>query len=350
MEDRKPAGWADEPTGGKTLRSAAERPNVSVLVPLKDEAPTLGPLYDQIRAVMEREGLAFEILFLDDGSTDDSPQVLRRLAGKDPRVRVFNLRRNFGKAAALSIGFTEARGAAIVTIDADLQDDPQEIPRLLVQLRNGYDLASGWKQKRRDRFSRRFASRVFNWMTRKLSGMNLHDFNCGLKAYSTECARELAPALRGELHRYLPVLAHARGFRVTEVRVRHRKRENGRSRYGMERYTRGLLDLLTATFLTKYSLRPMHIFGGVGLILFVPGAIALGYLVVIRLAGQPIGGRPLLVLAGVLCITGLQLLLFGMLAEMLATTRNADVPYTRVVVLDDTDAEEETQVAHLHES
>jgi glycosyltransferase involved in cell wall biosynthesis len=315
-------------------------PRVSVVVPLFNEAPTLQPLYEVVRSVCDREGLSFEIVYVDDGSEDGSLAVLTQLARLDSRVRVIRLRRNFGKAAALSTGFRAARGRSIITMDADLQDDPEEIPRLLARLSDGYGVVSGWKRSRHDPLSRRVASKVFNWATRRMSRVKLHDFNCGLKAYTNECAKDIAPACYGELHRYLPVLAFYKGFAVAEMEVNHRERTNGRSRYGLERYARGFLDLLTAVFMSRYTRRPMHVFGGIGLLLFVPGSLALVWLVTLKLIfGQAIGGRPLLILGAVLCVIGIQLMLTGLLAEMISAPRAAEVPYSPVIVLPDEDSE-----------
>jgi glycosyltransferase involved in cell wall biosynthesis len=251
---------------------------------------------------------------------------------------VIRLRRNFGKAAALSTGFRSARGKFVVTMDADLQDDPDEIPRLLARVSDGYGVVSGWKRHRRDPVSRRLASKVFNWATRRLSRVKLHDFNCGLKAYTNECAKEIAASCYGELHRYLPVLAHYKGFAVTEMEVNHRHRSNGRSRYGLERYLRGFLDLITAVFMSRYTRRPMHVFGGLGMLLFVPGSFALLWLAVLKLVfGEVIGGRPLLIMGAVLCIAGLQLMMTGLLAEMISAPRAAEVPYSPVIVLPEED-------------
>ena len=307
-------------------------PRVSVVVPCFNEAATLEPLYDAVRDVCDSEGLSFELVFVDDGSSDGSETVLAALARRDHRVRPIRLRRNFGKAAALSVGFRSARGAAVVTMDADLQDDPAEIPRLLAPLTDGYGVVSGWKRRRKDPLSRRLASKVFNWATRKLARVKLHDFNCGLKAYSREAAREIAGSCYGELHRYLPVLAHYKGFEATEIEVNHRPRKNGRSKYGLERYARGFLDLLTAVFMSRYTRRPMHVFGGVGLLLFLPGAFALAWLGILKVVfGTFIGGRPLLIVGAGLCIAGLQLMLTGLLAEMISSHRASQVPYEPIV-------------------
>jgi len=227
------------------------------------------------------------------------------------------LRRNFGKAAALQAGFREAAGDVIVTIDGDGQDDPAEIPRLLAKLDEGFDLVSGWKAKRRDPLSRRLPSKLFNAVTSRMSGLRLHDMNCGFKAYRAEVIRGLR--IYGELHRYIPVLAHYRGFRVAELPVNHRPREHGRSRYGMERYVRGFLDLLTVTFMGRYRHRPLHLFGGLGLLFGLIGSIVLVYLAVLKLTGHAIGQRPLLTLGVLLVVVGMQLLSLGLISELITS-------------------------------
>jgi glycosyltransferase involved in cell wall biosynthesis len=314
-------------------RSAGYRVDLSVVIPLNDEEATLETLYIGVRDVCESAQITFEIIFVDDGSADDSTRILGLLARLDRRVRPIILRRNFGKAAALGTGFRAASGRAVVTMDADLQDDPREIPALLQKLDEGWGLVSGWKQRRRDPLSRRLASRIFNWATRRLSGVKLHDFNCGLKAYTNECAKEVAKNSYGELHRYLPVFAHYKGFRVTEMPVNHHERDSGRSRYGIERYLRGFLDLFTAVFISRYGRRPMHVFGTLGLLLFMPGVAILSWVVVGKLAfGQSIGGGALLVLGAVLCIVGVQLLVAGLIGEMINSQREGGVPHWSVAV------------------
>jgi glycosyltransferase involved in cell wall biosynthesis len=315
-----------------------------VVVPLYNEAPTLQPLYEAVRTVCDREGLTFELIYIDDGSEDGSLPVLTALARQDTRVRVIRLRRNFGKAAALSTGFRAARGQSVVTMDADLQDDPDEIPRLLAKLSDGFGVVSGWKRTRRDPLSRKLASKVFNWATRRLSRVKLHDFNCGIKGYTNECAKEIAASCYGELHRYLPVLAYYKGFAVTEMEVNHRERSNGRSRYGLERYFRGFLDLLTAVFMSRYTRRPMHVFGGVGMLLFVPGSLVLVWLFGLKvLFHSDLGSRPMLIMGAVLCIAGLQLMVTGLLAEMISAPKAAEVPYSPVIVLPDSAGGEGTE-------
>jgi len=232
-------------------------------------------------------------------------------------VRIVRLRRNFGKASALAAGFAEANGDVVVTIDGDGQDDPAEIGRLLAKLDEGFDLVSGWKTRRRDPWRRRIVSRVFNTVTGRVSGLRLHDLNCGLKAYRAEVLRGLR--LYGELHRFIPVLAHYRGFRVAELPVAHRPREHGRSRYGMERYLRGFFDLLTVTFMGRYRYRPLHLFGGVGLVLGLAGFVLLAYLTVVKLTGHAIGQRPLLTLGVLLVVVGIQLFSLGLVGELVTS-------------------------------
>lgn len=274
-------------------------------------------LHDELAAALDPLGRPWEAVFVDDGSGDGTFGALTRLHAAHENVRVVRLRRNFGKAAALDAGFAEASGEVIVTIDGDLQDDPAEIPRLLAKLDEGYDLVSGWKAKRRDPITRRVPSKLFNGVAGRVSGLRLHDMNCGLKAYRADVVRGMQ--LYGELHRYIPVLAHYRGYRVTEIPVNHRPREHGRSRYGVERYVRGFLDLLTVTFMGRYRHRPLHLFGGVGLLTSVLGVAILVYLTVLKLAGQAIGHRPLLTLGVLLVVVGIQFLSLGLLSELLTS-------------------------------
>ena len=290
---------------------------ISIVVPVHDEERSLEPLYEELRAVLDPLGRSWEAIFVDDGSTDSSFAALTRLHDAADNVKVVRLRRNFGKAAALAAGFRHASGDVVVTIDADLQDDPLEIPRLLAKLDEGFDLVSGWKARRRDPLRRRIMSRIFNSVTGRVSGLRLHDMNCGLKAYRAEVVRGMA--LYGELHRFIPVLAHYRGFRVAELPVHHRPREHGRSRYGMERYLRGFLDLLTVTFMGRYRHRPLHLFGGLGLVLGVLGTVILVYLTVLKALGHAIGQRPLLTLGVLLVVVGLQFFSLGLISEMVTS-------------------------------
>jgi glycosyltransferase involved in cell wall biosynthesis len=290
---------------------------ISVVVPVYDEELTLAVLYEELEAALEPLERPWEAVFVDDGSTDGSFAALTRLHAAHGNVRVVRLRRNFGKAAALAAGFAQARGDVVVTIDADLQDVPAEIPRLLAKLDEGFDLVSGLKAKRRDPWLRRALSKLFNVATSRISGLRLHDLNCGLKAYRAEVLAGLR--IYGELHRFLPVLAHYRGYRVAELAVAHRERAHGRSRYGPERYLRGFLDLLTVTFIGRYRHRPLHLFGGLGLLLGAAGVGVLAYLTVVKATGEAIGHRPLLLLGVLLVVVGLQLFSLGLLSEMVTS-------------------------------
>jgi glycosyltransferase involved in cell wall biosynthesis len=290
---------------------------LSVVVPVRNEERSVELLYDEVRAALDPLAGEWEAVFVDDGSTDGSFAALTRLHARAPNVRVVRLRRNFGKAAALAAGFRQSRGDVIVTLDADGQDDPAEIPRLLAKLEEGFDLVSGWKTKRRDPWRRRVLSRLFNAVTGRISGIRLHDMNSGLKAYRAEVVRGMP--LYGELHRFVPVLAHYRGFRVAELSVNHRAREHGRSRYGLERYLRGFFDLITVTFMGRYRHRPLHLFGGLGLALGSVGFLICLYLTVLWFAGQAIGHRPLLTLGVLLVVVGMQFLSLGLIGELITT-------------------------------
>jgi dolichol-phosphate mannosyltransferase len=290
---------------------------ISVVVPVQDEERSIALLYEELEAALQPGGEPWEAVFVDDGSTDGTFAALTRLHARTSNTKVVRLRRNFGKSTALAAGFAEADGETIVTIDGDLQDDPAEIPRLLAKLDEGFDLVSGWKTRRRDSLRRRILSRIFNAVTGRVSGLLLHDMNCGLKACRAEVVRGLA--LYGELHRFIPVLAHYRGFRIAELPVNHRPRTHGRSRYGLERYLRGFLDLLTVTFMGRYRHRPLHLFGGLGLVLGFLGTAVLAYLTVLKATGEAIGHRPLLTLGVLLVVVGLQFFSLGLLSEMVTS-------------------------------
>jgi glycosyltransferase involved in cell wall biosynthesis len=290
---------------------------ISVVVPLFNEERSLEALFREIEDALEPHGDTFEVIFVDDGSTDGSRTVLSQLHSESERIVVVHLRRNFGKAAALQAGFLEARGDVVVTIDADLQDDPAEIPQLLAKLDEGFDLVSGWKARRNDPWTRRLLSRIFNRMVAVVSGVRLHDVNCGLKAYRAEVLRGLR--LYGELHRFIPVLASYRGFRAAEIPVNHRPRPHGKSRYGLSRYLRGLFDLVSVTFMGRYRHRPLHLFGGLGAVLGLVGFVCLAYLTVIKIGGAGIGHRPLLTLGVLLVVVGIQLVSLGLLSELITS-------------------------------
>ena len=290
---------------------------ISVVVPVHDEERSVALLYEELEAALQPTGEPWETIFVDDGSTDGTFAALTRLHARTTNTRVVRLRRNFGKSAALAAGFAQAQGEVVVTIDGDLQDDPAEIPRLLAKLDEGFDLVTGWKARRKDPWRRRFVSRIFNAVTGRVSGLHLHDMNCGLKAYRAEVVRGLP--LYGELHRFIPVVAHYRGFRIAELPVNHRPRAHGSSRYGVERYIRGSLDLLTVTFMGRYRHRPLHLFGGLGLILGTLGTAILVYLTVLKATGSAIGQRPLLTLGVLLVVVGLQFFSLGLLSEMVTS-------------------------------
>jgi glycosyltransferase involved in cell wall biosynthesis len=290
---------------------------ISVVVPVHEEERTVALLFEELQAALDPLGEPWEAVFVDDGSTDGSFAALTRLHNAHDNVRVVRLRRNFGKAAALAAGFANVQGDVVVTIDADLQDDPAEIPRLLAKLDEGFDLVSGWKAHRRDPLTRRALSRIFNWVTGRVSGLRLHDLNCGLKAYRVDVVQGLR--LYGELHRFIPVLAHYRGHRIAELSVNHRPREHGRSRYGVERYLRGFLDLLTVSFIGRYRYRPLHLFGGLGLMLGTIGFGVLAYLTVLKIGGHAIGRRPLLILGVLLMVVGLQFFSLGLISELITS-------------------------------
>jgi len=296
--------------------AAPPQVEVSVLVPVLDEAATVEELALRVAAVLDRLGRSFEIVFVDDGSRDGTAERVRAARARDPRVRLVRLRRNFGKAAALSAGFDQSRGAILVTMDGDLQDDPEEIPRFLDTLeRGGLDLVSGWKRQRRDPAGKRLPSLLFNWVTRRLAQVDLHDFNCGFKAYRREVLGEIA--VYGELHRYIPVLASRRGFAVGEIEVEHHPRLHGVSKYGWDRLYKGLLDLITVLFITRYTRRPLHLFGTAGLAFLSAGFAINLYLAILWARGAHLSNRPLLLLGVLLMLLGIQVLTTGLIGEMI---------------------------------
>lgn len=298
---------------------------ISVIVPLLDEGPGLEELFHRIREVLSSLQRPFEVIFVDDGSHDDSFRVLAQLHRLDSRARAIRFRKNFGKAAALMAGFKQARGDIIITLDADLQDLPEEIPKLLEQLDKGYDLVSGWKVERRDPWTRRLASWFFNRIVAVMTGIRIHDFNSGFKCYRSEVTKEIR--LHGELHRYIPVLAAWRGFRVGEVPVDHHPRRYGHSKYGSMRAFRGFFDLITVMALTRFSRRPLHLFGLLGFALAGTGSAISFYLSLRWLMGQWLGNRPLFLTAIMLIVIGVQLVFFGLLAEMIGYATNREAPY-----------------------
>ena len=305
---------------------------LSIIVPVYNEAESLAELHGQIEQVAAQNAYDIEIIFVDDGSRDGSWAEIRQLAKTDPRVRGLRFRRNFGKAAALTAGMKAASSEILFMMDADLQDDPAEIPNFLEKMTEGFDVVNGWKVRRLDPWHKVYPSRVFNWMVSSMTGLELHDHNCGLKLFKSEVGREIR--IYGELHRFIPVLANARGFRVTEVPVNHRPRKHGESKYGFRRFLRGFLDLITVTFLTGYGQRPQHMLGAIGVVLFGIGFLQLVYLatawifmnIIPLFTPVPIGTRPLLFYSIVFTLLGSQAMSLGLLAELIVhyTSRDAD--------------------------
>jgi len=304
-------------------------PDVSIVVPVFNERPSLGLLLDECRAALDPRGITWELIFVDDGSTDGSFEEIAALQARESRARGLRLRTNLGKAAALAVGFRAARGNRLVTMDGDLQDDPAEIPRMLATLDAGADLVCGWKAERQDSLARVVASRLFNGMSRFVSGVELHDVNCGLKAYRREVATEVP--LYGELHRFIPLLAAGQGFCVTEQAVAHRPRAFGRSRYGWSRALRGAMDLITVICLTRYNRRPAHFFSLPGAALVMVGSVLCAYIAALRLVYGHIQSRhPLLIFAVLLVVVGVQLFTTGLVGEMLIDAgRRVDDDYHR---------------------
>lgn len=329
-----PAGYFAQDAEDRTTSAALD---ISLVIPLRNESASLQLLIDECRAVLDDPGRdwtalgipaateapRYEIILVDDGSTDGSFSLLREIAAQDPAIRVFRLRRNLGKATALSVGFAQASGEVVVSLDADLQDDPHEIPRMLALLDSGYDLVSGWKRKRHDSVARVVASRLFNFVVRRSSGVELHDLNSGFKVYRRGVAQDIR--IYGELHRFIPVIAAWKGYAVGEIEVAHRPRRFGRSRYGWGRAFRGMMDLVTVMFLTRFDARPAHFFSLPGAFLMSVGLVVLGYIAYLRFTyGEILGRHPLLAFGVLSVLAGLQLFTSGLLGEMLAAHSERD--------------------------
>lgn len=322
---------ANETAPGRLGAQLPDTRTLSIVVPAKDEEQSLPVLVARIVAVCAANGLTLrDVVLVDDGSTDKTWAVMTELASGNAAVQAIRLRRNFGKATALMVGIGACAGDIVISIDADLQDDPDEIPRFIEMLDAGYDLVSGWKKERHDPLSKTLPSRLFNAVTARISGVRLHDFNCGFKAYRREIFDSVE--LYGELHRYVPVLAHALGYRIAELPVRHHARRFGKSKYGVARYLRGFLDLLTVVMITRFAYRPGHLFGGIGSLFLLGGGASLTYLTGLKLfTGASIGGRPLLLFGVMVVIIGIQLILFGMLAELIISRTQRPVEARNLV-------------------
>jgi glycosyltransferase involved in cell wall biosynthesis len=292
--------------------------NISVVIPLLNEEASLRELCSELKPALKTVSEDYEIIFIDDGSTDNSFLTLEHLHKIDPKIKVIQFRKNYGKSAALTVGFKEAKGTFVFTIDSDLQDDPKDIPVFLEELNRGYDLVSGWKVKRKDSLSKILASRLFNFMTSFMSGVRIHDFNCGFKCYKREVIENIK--IYGELYRFIPVLAAWKGFKVGEIKIAHHPRRYGKSKFGLERFGRGLFDFLTILFLTKFAHRPLHFFGAAGLLLTISGLSICIYLTSLWFRGfRPIGNRPLLLLGVLLLISGIQFISIGLIGELITS-------------------------------
>ncbi|HEY9748237.1 MAG TPA: glycosyltransferase family 2 protein [Allocoleopsis sp.] len=317
------------------------QPEVSVIVPIYNEVQSLPHLIEAIATSVTENQISYEIVCVDDGSSDGSTELLKQLAQTRTDLRAVILRRNYGQTAAMSAGFKHAHGKVLITLDGDLQNDPADIPHLLARLDEGYDMVSGWRKARQDAaLTRLLPSKIANWLIGNVTGVKLHDYGCSLKAYRSELVADMN--LYGELHRFLPALAFIEGARITEIPVRHHARRFGKSKYGLGRTLRVLMDLFTIFFMKKFLTRPMHVFGTFGLASIVGGVLLGSYLTFLKLGlGQSIGDRPLLILAVVLFLAGIQLFSFGLLAELLMRTyhESQDRPIYRVREVVDAEAE-----------
>ncbi len=293
---------------------------ISIVIPAYNEEENIPVLYERLKKVLDSLGKDYEIIFVDDGSEDRTPEVLKEIAEKDKKVKVIRFRRNYGQTAAMYAGFEHAKGDVIITMDADLQNDPEDIPKLLEKMEEGYDIVSGWRKDRKDPFlSRKLPSKIANWIISKVTGVELHDYGCTLKAYRAEIAKRYR--LYGDMHRFLPALAKRFGARITEIPVRHHPRLYGRSKYGIGRTVRVILDIFLVKFLNEYITKPLYVFGGAGFFLFLAGFLIELYLTFLKLfTGADIGDRPLLILGVLLILAGIQLISTGVIAELIIRT------------------------------
>ncbi|MCK4694828.1 MAG: glycosyltransferase family 2 protein [Candidatus Cloacimonetes bacterium] len=305
---------------------------LSFIIPVFNEKESLERLYSEILENIENKD--YEIIFIDDGSSDNSFNIMERLAKRDKRVKIIKFRKNFGKSASLQTGFENAKGDIIFTMDADLQDNPTEIPEFIEKIEEGYDLVTGWKKNRKDPISKTIPSKFFNFITSISFKLKLHDYNCGFKAYKKEVINEID--IYGEMHRYIPAIVHTKGFKVTEIPVEHRPREFGRSKYGVERYLRGFLDLLTVKLLTSFTHSPLYLFGRIGSTFSIIGFLIGLYLTIMKYAfHQPLYNRPLLFLSILLIMVGLQFFSIGLLGELIVN-QSRDKNKKRIISIEKT--------------
>ncbi|MEE4310894.1 MAG: glycosyltransferase family 2 protein [candidate division KSB1 bacterium] len=301
--------------------------DISIVIPLYNEEESLNELYNRLSQVLDGLGKTYEIIFIDDGSTDSSYEILGQLYDQTYNVKIYQFRKNYGKSAALSHGFSMARGEIVITMDADLQDDPKEIPALISKIESGYDLVSGWKKKRYDPFIKKHSSKLFNWTTRVVSGLHIHDMNCGLKAYRKSVIKSVS--IYGQLHRFIPMLAHWQGFNVGELEVQHHPRKYGKTKFGPSRFAAGIFDLLTITFLNRFNKRPLHLFGSIGLLNLLAGSAISIYLAFYWIfIKSSLSNRPILFLGILLIIVGVQFISIGLLGEMITKSSHPEIEYS----------------------
>jgi glycosyltransferase involved in cell wall biosynthesis len=315
---RKPRPWKDQ-----EKKSTFKK--ISIVIPLYNEEESLNPLANELKKALRNINISFEVIFVDDGSSDKSLNLLKDICRQDKRFKYISFRKNYGKSAALHMGFKETTGDVVITMDADLQDDPNEVQNLITKLEEGYDLVSGWKKQRHDPFIKKYSSRFFNFVTRLISGIKIHDFNCGLKAYKKEVVENLK--VYGELHRYMPVLADWQGYKIGEVVVKHHARRYGKTKFGISRFFKGFVDLITVIFTTRYIKRPMHFFGFFGALASFVGILVNGYLTYEWLTGGYLSNRPMLFLGILLIIVGVQFFSVGLLGEMLVNNFTTEKEY-----------------------
>ena len=296
--------------------------DISVVIPVKNESKSVVPLYEELHNILTKIKKKYEIIFIDDGSTDDTFVELEKLHKKNENVKVIQFKQNYGKSDALMAGFSYAEGDFVITMDGDMQDDPSEIPRMLDKIKRGYDLIVGWKFTRNDPITKRLPSKIFNKLTALLTGIKIHDSNCGFKIFRREVIKNLN--IYGELHRYIPALVHWKGYKVDEIKVNHRPRKFGKSKYGVTRLIKGFLDLITVKFLTKFAKRPFHLFGTIGFALSTIGFFIGLYMTYLWSKGVVIWNRPLLIFGVLLMVIGIQFISIGLLGELIISNRKQD--------------------------